>query len=113
MNMVKGLASWLAGATLLAIVFGAVAAEQTIGPKVGKPLNDANAAITAEKWDEALKFLQQAQAVPNQTEFETFQVDEMIAFVQVRKGDYASAAPTFERNLSSPFFPAERLEERL
>lgn len=118
--MAKGIASWLLGATLLASGFGvATAAEtppaqqQTVSPKVSKPLSEAHAAITAEKWDEGMKLLRQAQSIDGRTDYDNHQIDEMMAFVQVRQGDYQNAAVNFERGLNSPYFAADRIDERL
>ncbi len=108
--------------TLLAVGLQATAADkqqapaqggQQISQKVGKLLVPAHEAMTKEQWDEAMNLLQQAQALDGRTDFENFQIGEMLAFVQVRKQQYAEAAATFERGLKSGFLPPDKVDERL
>src|SRR5690606_7823601 len=45
--------------------------------------------------------------------YDDFQIDEILAFVMIRKGEYAAAAQAFERGLNSGHLPQHRVEERL
>jgi cytochrome c-type biogenesis protein CcmH/NrfG len=89
----------------------AVAAEEKVGAKVGKPLQEAQAAIQKKQWDTALSKIKEAQAVEKRTPFEDFKINQFLASVYVGQKKNAEAANTFESILNSGFLPAAQSDE--
>ena len=79
----------------------AYAAKDTVSAKVGKPLQDAQALVKAGDFKGALAKVKEAQAIPGKSPFETKTVNEFLAFVAIKQGDYASAAQAYESLLGS------------
>ncbi len=113
----------LAGVSLIAVAVPEIAVAQAakkgkesgpkINPKVLKPLQAALAAIEAGKFPEAEAELAKANAVPDKTPFEQFQLDEVAGIAALRQARYNDAAGAFERGLASGLLPAEQLNNRL
>ena len=104
-----------------AAVTGAVAAEkkekeqpqQTLSPKVQKPLVEAQNAIQKQDWNAALTAIQQAQAVPDRKPFDDFQIAEMLGFVQLKLEHFAESAAAFEQSLNSGLLSPDLTHQRL
>ncbi len=86
-------------------------AEQTLSPKVGKPLQQAQQLAKAKKFKEAMAKVREAQAISGKTAYEESVVNEFAAYVATNMGDYASAADAYERGL--PGTAASDLPQRL
>lgn len=87
--------------------------EQTVSAKVHKPLKAAQEAMNKQDWDTALAKIREAQAVPERTPFDDYQINEFIAYISIKKGDYATAATAFETVLNSGFAKPEQTADRV
>jgi outer membrane protein assembly factor BamD (BamD/ComL family) len=86
---------------LLAFASSAALAQNTVRPDVGKPLKAAEALIKSGKAREALAKVNEADAVPNKTAYESLLVQQMRGSAAHAAGDYASAIKSFEAVVSS------------
>lgn len=84
-----------------------------INPKVLKPLQAALTLANAAKYAEAEAELQAAEAVPDRTPFEQYQIDELKWFVTVKQQKYNEAAAAGERTVQSGLMPPEQANDRL
>ena len=86
-------------------------AANAVSAAVAKPLDAANKAVRAQKWDEALTRLHEVQAIGNKTPYDTYVMNELMGFALVRTNKYAEAAPIMEANQASSFSsPAEKTQ---
>lgn len=74
-------------ALVMAAPLMSVAAE-SVGPKVGKPLEAAQAALRKKQYDAALRDVNEAAAVPDKTEYESQVIEQMRAAVDAASGNY-------------------------
>jgi len=79
----------------------ALAAENTVRPEVGKPLKAAEALVRAGKGREALSRVNEADAVPNKTAYESLLVQQMRGSAAHAAGEYPEAIKSFEAVVSS------------
>jgi len=86
--------------------------KQGVSAKVGKPLKAAQEALQKEQWDVALEKIREAQAIPERTPYDDFQINEFVAFATIKKGDYAAAATALESVLNSGFLAEELVTDR-
>lgn len=91
----------------------AAAAKQMVSPKVGKPLAEAQALAAQKKFREALVKVKEAQAIPKKTPYEDTVTNEMLAYVSINLGDYATASKAYEDTLASGMVAPAQLEQRL
>lgn len=89
----------------------AVAAEEKVSAKVGKPLQETQTAIQKKQWDIALNKIKEAQGVEKRTPFEDFKINQFLASVYMGQKKNAEAANTFESILNSGFLPAAQTDE--
>lgn len=101
----------LALACALAAASPLASAEQTLSPKVGKPLQQAKQLTEAKKFKEAMAKVREAQAIGGKTAYEEAVVNQFTAYVATSMGDFATAADASERAL--PGAPAAELPQRL
>lgn len=87
--------------------------EQTVSAKVHKPLKAAQEAMNKQDWDTALARVREAQAIPERTPFDDYQINEFVAFISIKKSDYATAATAFENVLNSGFAKPESTVDRV
>jgi tetratricopeptide (TPR) repeat protein len=87
-------------------------ASQRVSPKMVKPLKAAQEAMQKEDWDTAIAKTLEAKAVPDQTAYDQYQVNEFLSFLYMKKQDYANAAAAYDGVLASGFLPADQLEDR-
>ena len=97
----------IAGILLALAAPCALAAANTVRPEVGKPLKAAEALLRAGKGHEALARVNEADAVPNKTAYESLLVQQMRASAAQAAGDYATAVKSFEAVVSSGKLPAK------
>ncbi len=101
----------------IVVVFGigciamtpAAMAEEKIGAKVGKPLQAAQELAQKKDLNGALAKVKEAEAVPSKTPFEQFKIDQFKIFIQLQRGDYASAGRAMEATIASGFLPADEV----
>lgn len=84
-----------------------------IGAKVGKPLKAAQDAMKKEDWDTALAKTLEANAIPDKTSFEQYQIDEFLSFVYLKKSDYVNAEKAYTALLNSEYLPSEDVPDRV
>jgi tetratricopeptide (TPR) repeat protein len=106
--MSKSLVSAIAVAVVLACggySVSAVAAESAPKPTVSKaaqkPLKAAQDALQAKKYDEAIARANEALALPNKTNFDSYVSYQILAFSYARKGSNAEAAKAMEAELAT------------
>lgn len=109
-----------AGVQLVVGTASAVAAEEKddkkkkpgVSAKVAKPLKAAQEAMKQEQWDEALAKTREAQAIPERTPFDDYQINEFLFFSSIKKSDYVTAAQSLEVVVNSEFIPEDIKVER-
>ena len=107
----RGAAVAMAVSTLLPAA-AAAAAEQTVSQAVGKPLKDAQTAISKKQWDTAQKAIRQAQAVQPRSAFEDYKINELQLYVYLQQGRNADAAKLLEQQMASGQMPAGERTQR-
>lgn len=109
----------LCGGAITAVALNGVAAsaayakEQQVSSKVGKPLQEALALAQSGKYKDAMAKAQEAGAAAGKSAFEEFKVNEVIAFIAVKLGDYSTAAKAYEATIQSGQLPADQAKERV
>ena len=79
----------------------APAKSETLRPEVGKPLQAAQDLLKAQRPKEALSRVQEADAVPNKSAFESYLVERMRASAAAGAGDVPLAIKSFEAVIAS------------
>jgi tetratricopeptide (TPR) repeat protein len=87
--------------------------QPSVGPKVAKPLVEAQKLMAEKKFPEALKKLEEAQQVTGKTPYEEYATDDMLGIVYVNLQDYANAAAAFEAGYASGAMPEDLIAPRL
>jgi outer membrane protein assembly factor BamD (BamD/ComL family) len=97
-------------AVSLALLAGAVQAQDTVRPEVGTPLQAAQTLIKAQKFKEALVKVHDAEVVPNKTANEIYLIERMRLAAASGAGDMATAAKSYEAvSASGKLSAAEKL----
>jgi hypothetical protein len=100
----------VAGAALLLGTTAGFAAD-ALRPEVGEPLQNAQTALKAKNYREALADVGAAEKVGGLTPYESYIIDRMRAAAATGAGDEATAIKAYESALASPKFPAgEKLQ---
>ncbi|MFZ1989113.1 MAG: hypothetical protein WAW96_05010 [Alphaproteobacteria bacterium] len=101
------LSAALLGASLAgALVLPQVAiAAQTVSAKVGKPLQEAQAAAKAGDYNTAIAKAKEAQAMPGRTAYEDYVINQFLAYAYNAKRDYRNAMAATEATLSYSGMP--------
>ena len=89
------LAAWISGA----------AAQQTLRPEVGKPIQAAIEALKQKRGKEALAKAREAQAIPNKSAYESYVVERVVGQAAAAAGEAATAARTLEAAANSSAAP--------
>lgn len=79
----------------------AAADKQEVSAKVGKPLQEANAATQKKQYEEALAKVKEASAVPEKTAFEEFKINQVIVAPLIGLKRYNEAAAAIEKQIDS------------
>jgi hypothetical protein len=83
-------------------------AKPAVSRKLVKPLQAAQEAIGAKKFDEAIAALKTVEASPERTPYDTFVMSQLYGFALVQMKQNAEAIPYFEAQAASGFLePAE------
>ncbi|TMH05824.1 MAG: hypothetical protein E6H79_08270 [Betaproteobacteria bacterium] len=98
---------------LLALVVNFAAAQEVVRPELGKPLQAAQEAAKAGKYDEALARLREADAVPNLTPHEAFLIARLRGFSALGAGDTATAIKAFELVINASETTPDELQRTL
>ena len=80
----------------VALLVGTAQAQDTVRPEVGKPLQEAQQLIKAQKYKEALVKVHDAEAVANKTPNEAYLIERMRIAAASGAGDMAAAAKAYE-----------------
>jgi tetratricopeptide (TPR) repeat protein len=78
-------------------------AAEAVSAAVAKPLDAANKAIRAGKVDEGLAKLREVDGTTGKTAYDTYVMNQLLAYAHVRKNNYAEAAKAMEAQLASSF----------
>ena len=84
----------------------ALAAGPTNSPAAGATLRDAQAAMKAKKWDEAITHLKEVNNLAGHTPADTYIANQMLSFILVSQNKYGEAASVLEAQLGSSFATA-------
>ena len=93
--------SAMGGLAALVVLPGTAHAADTLRPDVSKPLNDAQNLYRAHKYKDALTKIDQADAVPGKTPYESTMIQEMRGAAAAAAGESGVAAQAYETLLSS------------
>jgi tetratricopeptide (TPR) repeat protein len=83
----------------------AAAAQETVRPEVGKPLQAAQEMIKNQRFKEALAKLHDVEAVPNRTPYENLLLDRMRGSAALGAGDADLAQKSFESAFATGKIP--------
>ncbi|WP_196424744.1 tetratricopeptide repeat protein [Bombella sp. ESL0378] len=92
-------ATGVAGLThtpLTPFAFSTAYAEDELGQEVGKPLQQAQAALDAHHPAQALEFIKRADAVPTKTAYESYVIAQMRAAAASQAGDVPTALKAYD-----------------
>ena len=81
--------------------------------EVGKPVQEAQALVRANKYAQALARLKAADAVPDKSPYETYVIEETRAVATIASGDYAAGVKALEAVLATHILPPAESEKRL
>ncbi|HEY0107261.1 MAG TPA: hypothetical protein VGB91_14365, partial [Rhizomicrobium sp.] len=93
-----GLVACLLSAASTLALSPAVAADSgvKVSPAVGKLLGPAQKLLQAKDYAGALALIKQAQAVPDQTPTDTYEINDFLANAALGLADYATADAAYE-----------------
>jgi hypothetical protein len=87
----------------------AIAAKAASGPTVSKPvgalLQPAQKALEAKDFATAMGLIKQAQALPDQTPYDAYAINNFLANAALGTSDYATADTAYEAMADSPAMP--------
>ncbi len=90
----------------VAFTSAALAAGPTNSPAAGATLRDAQAAMKAKNWDEAITHLKEVNNLAGHTPADTYIANQMLSFILVSQNKYGEAASVLEAQLGSSFATA-------
>jgi len=99
----------LLGGALLTAAFVLVATQaeaQSVSAKVGVPLKEALDLANKKDFRGALAKAREADATPGKTAFDTYSVNQLLAYIYANTGDYAGVARALEAQLATGQVPA-------
>lgn len=113
--LVSALCLSLSAVTVLTAVSSsvAIAEEQKVSAKVGKPLQEAIADGQAKKWDDAVAKLREAQGVDGKSAFDEFKINEILGWVYFNQKKFAEGAAAYEKTLDGGFLSGDAADQRL
>jgi tetratricopeptide (TPR) repeat protein len=76
-------------------------AAQAVSAAVAKPLDAANKAVKAGKWDEAIAKLHEVGAISTKTPNDTYVMNQLLSYSLMKQNKFAEALPALESNLNS------------
>jgi hypothetical protein len=109
--MSRRVASALAAA--LAAHAAAAQSPQAARAEVGKPVQQAEALLRAEKYADALLLLKKADAIPGKNPYETYIIDETRAAAEIGLGDWQGASAAIEGVLATGILPPGDAQQRI
>jgi hypothetical protein len=100
-----GTAAIAAVAVSMTPAIAAKSSGPTVSPAVGKLLQPAQKALEAKDFATALGLIKQAQALPDQTPFDTYSINNFLANASLGTNDYVTADQAYEAMAESPAMP--------
>lgn len=91
----------------------AAASGQSVSAAVGGPLGKGRDLAKAGNYAGALKQVKQAAALPGKTAYEGFIIDDFLAYIYLKTGNYGEAIHAYERALKSGMTPANSIGQRI
>jgi tetratricopeptide (TPR) repeat protein len=88
----------------------APAAKPTVSKALAKPISEAQKAIAAKKFDDALAKLTEAEAMPTRTPYDTFAIAQLRAYSLGQLGRMNDAIPSYVVELESGFMSPEETD---
>ena len=83
----------------------AAATEPKVSAPVGKLLEGASKLMAAKDYAGAMVLIKQAQALPDQTPFDTYKINNFMGIDAFNLNDHATADVAFEAMVESPAMP--------
>ncbi len=81
------------------------ASGPSVSPAVGKALEPAQKLLQANDYASAMTLIKQAQALPDQTPYDTFEINTFLASAALGLKDYDTADTAYEAMADSPAMP--------
>src|SRR6516165_12823051 len=96
-------------AAITALVPTTSAFAQEKGPKnsaaLAKPLSEANAALKAHNYSDAIAKLKAAEGIAGKTPGDQYLIDQMLSFAYIKTQNYPEAAKAMEAQLDTGLVP--------
>lgn len=93
-----------------ALPHGARAAD-VLGQKVGTALQQAQTALAAHKYPQAMSAIDEADAVAGKSDYESYTIEQMRAAVAAQSGNVPVAISAYDKLIASPRTPAATKEQ--
>ena len=108
-------AALIGTATLLAgrPAFADEKKKQTVSRELAKPLKEAQDALQAKKYPEALAKLKDAENNPKKTPYDEHIINELAGVAYARTNDYANASKAFEAEINDGFLDEKEVPGRI
>ncbi len=107
------MAAVLAPALFVIAPTAAMAAKQSIGAKVGKPLKEAQDLAKSQNWKAAIAKALEADAITPKSAYEDFIVKDFLTYLYAQSKDYSNALVTAEAALNTGQAPKEDVARRV
>jgi tetratricopeptide (TPR) repeat protein len=106
MKKIRAIAAVLNLAVLVAAISLPVSSvfaadEGKVSTKLGKPVTDAQRALQAKQWDQALSKLREADAIGDKTAYDQFMINQLYAAAYQGQKKYGEAAAVYEKLIES------------
>jgi len=93
-----------------AVAADAAPAKPTVSKALFKPISEAQKAIAAKNFDEALAKLAEAEALPGRTPYDTFAIAQLRAYSLGQLGRMVEAIPSYVVEVESGFMTPEETD---
>jgi tetratricopeptide (TPR) repeat protein len=107
----------IVGATALLAGNPAFAADdkkkQTVSKELAKTLKEAQDALTAKKYSDAINKLKEAEANPKKTPFDEHIINELAGVAYARTNNYPEASKAFEAEINDGFLDEKEVPGRI
>jgi tetratricopeptide (TPR) repeat protein len=100
-------------ATVLFNPHRAEAAQNSVSPAVGNPLQEARKLAEAKNFSEAIAKAKEADAVAKKSDYETYMISEILGSIYLQARQYANAAATLERSIATGQLAPEDATNRI
>jgi tetratricopeptide (TPR) repeat protein len=108
-----GMAAGPSGDALAQSSGGSGAKGPSVSKAVAKTLIAAQTAMNAKKFPECVAKAREADVAAGKTDFDDFQINQILSFCAIRLNDYGTAAKALEQSLNSPHMPQDEVPQRV